>query len=380
MLRPQGRPPRTIIAAPQNDPTQIRPVVFQVATTPVVTYKSPGYFKTVPQIVDLTLQSFFDAPLPAAQGVLGTQVLAYPTDPTQVAARVWSSQPAALVITNPVAPYYSLAPQLVDLSLQPRLSSPMLTQQGFSVRSYVVNAPLIDLTILAYIETPQPSAQGILGARHSAYPVDPTQIQPQVFASLRAFIPIPNPVSPFYALVPQLLDTTQQPQIWKPGLVRQGILGAVVSAAPTDTSQLKPQVWASLVPPPVIPNPTAPYYRTVPQTVDLTLAAQIRSPLLRPQGAVPPHIRAGQQTLDLTPASQFYPPYFSPTVITHGPTVRQHQFTPGQPDTSVNPTQVWAAVGAFVYTIDGANQKVIGSAYGSITVYSDGNANFYTIQ
>jgi hypothetical protein len=274
-----------------------------------------GYYFIAPQVIDLTLQPFYDAPTPSNQGRLGAQITAAPTDTSQLRPQVWASLVPPPIVPNPVSPYWKTYPQFEErptVAIWPAQkagSPPTFRPQGQS------SPQQVDLSLQAFYDSPNPANQGVLGARHSVSQVDTTQIQPRVYLSARTTLIIANPVAPYYSLAPQLVDLTLQPVI--------------------------------------------------------------RSPLLRTQGRVPPTIWAGQQINDLTPPSQQYPTPVA--AIVHGPTLLRHYFVPEQANLQPNPSQVYVAAGSFTYTIDGSPTYSISSAHGSVIVYCDGNSNYYTL-
>lgn len=344
-------PQPRVSAAPQADPTQISPVI-QASLRAVVIIPNPvaPYYSLAPQLVDLTLQPIFDAPTPARQGTLGSMVVLGPSEQHQVRSQVWPSVRATAIVPNPITRYISAAPQQADLSLPSQFYAPLVN--GGWLNTYISAGP----------DTSEFHA---------------TFIRPMITASSMSPPVVPNPVARYYSIPPQMLDTTIQPRLWRPTPLPQGNLGKQVWAAPIDTTQVAPLVWASLVTPPILSNPVAPYYSIHPQRVDLTLQPVISRPRLSSQGRVPPMINAGQQTRDLTPPSQVYP--ISIAAIVHGLTLRQHMFVPEQANLQPNPSQIYAAVGSFVYPIDGAAQYNITVSYGGVIVYSDGNGHYFTI-
>jgi hypothetical protein len=131
-----------------------------------------------PLQVDLAQQALFDEPIPSRQGAVPPITVGVPqADPSQLAALVWGSQPAAPVIPNPTARFFAQPPQTVDLTQQAMFSVPL------------------------------PARQGTVSPLAAASPqADPSQISPSVWASQISTPAAPSPLANFFALPPQIED------------------------------------------------------------------------------------------------------------------------------------------------------------------------------
>ncbi len=260
----------------------VQPVIQQSAAAQVVQPNPIKFISAAPQQVDLSLPAFHAAPQQAPQGRVPATLWSAPVDLTQVKAQFYSSPPAAIAIPNPVAGYYSVPAQAVDLTLQP------------------------------FYDAPQQAAQGRVPPSIFAYPTDTTQLKAQFYYPLIAPPIIPNPVAVYFKTVPQFeerasvlvyraavqgstpgliprvsaapqfIDLTQQPQLFKPSatpvVVSYSIKSYFVEAQRLDQTQQP--VYSR--PAPATQSRVPPYSLTLPQAVDLTLQAQFTRPLPAP--------------------------------------------------------------------------------------------------
>lgn len=255
LTSPQGPTVRQFVGGPlQVDLTQqaqfnVPPAQRQGPVPPPTT--------AAPQLADLTLQALLSKPLTTPQGRVPPAVVVPPqTDPSQIAAKLWASQPAAAIVANPVAPFFAVppqteerptrqvwpsqlagktppviaslwaAPQQYDFTQQAVIVLPSVTPVVAPYKSHYGAPQLVDLTQQGWILGTAPGRQGPVPPSVWAPQADPTQIQAKVWPALR------TPPAPVQGPVPPLIFAWQ----W-------------------DRSQIDARLWSPLVAAP--PPPTA---------------------------------------------------------------------------------------------------------------------------
>lgn len=256
------------ILAPQQVYSDVQPAVWKSAVSGQTPRLIPRVSAS-PQLADLTQQAYFEAPTPLGQGRVPAPTFGIPqTDPSQLAASAWRSVIAGQ--TPPIIPRVGAAPQLLDLTQQAVLFKPLTTPQG-PVPPITAGAPQTDPSqISAVIWKSQPAAPVVANPIASYFSIPP-QIEDRpgtpIWKSLVAGQT--PPVIPFLRAVPQQADLTQQGVIILSARTPPAI-GPVppftFGIAQADPSQLPAQVWQSLQTPPAIVGVTVwPMAPTPPQ-------------------------------------------------------------------------------------------------------------------
>jgi hypothetical protein len=143
-------------------------------------------------------------------------------------------------------------------------------------------------------------------------------VQPQVWRSAAAPLALPAPVAKFWSVPPQTVDLSLPSFFDAPTAAAQGRVPALVSAYPVDTSQPAARLYFPLLAPPVVPNPIAGYFKTIPQFEDRPSVLVFRAALPGSPTSIIPRVSAAPQVLDLTLQPQVYPPASSPVLVSYG--------------------------------------------------------------
>lgn len=217
-----------------------------------------------------------------------------------------SLQPSAPGIQGPtIRPNVPVPPQSIDLTQQSVFTSPALAF-SYALKPYTSAPQNVDLTIQSVIIPSSPGQQGRTVTPNVPVPpqlVDLTQ-QSQIYKPLA----LPQrPLLTSYFSTPQLVDLTQQSSIYKPLLTFQGRV--------------------------------PPYTLSAPQLVDLTQQSIVNRSVPSPISYGLKFYTSGPQLVDLTIQSQIYPSVVRALIF--GPTVRPNPFVPAQFDITVNGTRIW---------------------------------------
>jgi hypothetical protein len=309
-----------------------------VRTPPALTTGFLGTFvNSMPPQVDLTIQSqFYTASFnpggfvltwitsgpdlsefvqPSSQVTASSQapttpqpiVKSFVSQPPQQDFTLKSSlQPSAPGIQGPtIRPNVPVPPQLVDLTQQ-SVFTPSAIAFSYALKPYTAAPQNVDLTIQSVIIPSSPGQQGRTVTPNVPVPpqlVDLTQ-QSQIYKPLA----LPQrPLLTSYFSTPQLVDLTQQSSVYKPLLTFQGRV--------------------------------PPYTLSAPQLLDLTQQSIVSSSVPSPISYGLKFYTSGPQFVDLTIQSQIYPSVVRALIF--GPTVRPNPFVPAQFDITVNGTRIW---------------------------------------
>jgi len=243
--------------APPQVYGEVQPVIWKsvVGQTPQLI---PRVFAG-PQLADLTQQAFFNAPTPLGQGRVPPPTFgASQLDPSQLAASIWRSVIAGQ--TTPVIPRLSGAPQLVDLTQQTVLFKPLTTPQG-SVPPFTTGASQTDPSqIAAVIWKSQPAAPTVANPIASFFSVPP-QIEDRlsiVFTVSAGTPPVIGPVPAFTLGVLQA-DPSQLPaQMWPSMPTPPTITGVTVWPNATVLQQFDQSINATMLWTPSTFSPSEP--------------------------------------------------------------------------------------------------------------------------
>jgi hypothetical protein len=263
---------------------------------------------TAPQNVDLTQSSRLQ---PSAPGIQGSTI----RPNTPVPPQVDLTQQSVIIASSPgiqgttVRPIVQSLPQ-VDLTQQSIFSAPLLAppQTSFALKSYTAGPQNIDLTIQSVFV---PSSPGISG----------------------------RTVTPNVPVPPQLVDLTQQSQIYKPlALPQRSTLTSYFSTPQVVDLTQQSSIYKPLL---TFQGRVPPYTLSAPQLLDLTQQSILSKPLVAPPvvGRNSPYYVSTPPQIDLTLQSQFYPTPIRALVF--GPTVFPNPFVPAQFDITVNGTRIW---------------------------------------
>lgn len=244
-----------LLFAPQQAYSDVQPVVWQSAVKQaprVIPQIVAG-----PQLADLTQQPFFKAPTPLKQGPVPPPTVGAPQpDPSQLAASVWRSVVAGQ--TPPVIPRVSGAPQLLDLTQQAVLSKPLTTPQG-PVPPLTAGASQADPSqIAAVIWKSQPAAPIVANPVASFFAIPP-QIEDRPSAVIwRSLVSGKTPpVIPFIRGFSQA-DPSQLPaQVWPSLSTPPAVAGVTVWPNAAIPPQFDPSINATMLWTPSTFSPSA---------------------------------------------------------------------------------------------------------------------------
>lgn len=167
-----------------------------------------------------------------------TQILTKPQEDTTQQVRIWGPQQLAQgARVPPLWVSNSAAPQNVDLTVQGLIWDPFPGPAKPTVMPFVV--------------PPQ---------------ADTTQIPAQFFPSVRTPPIIPNPIAGFFTTLPQFEERVTQ-IVWPSKTAGQlpPRISQIFASPQADPSQLGTQFYAAKIGPPIIPNPVAAFFVTLPQ-------------------------------------------------------------------------------------------------------------------
>lgn len=263
---------RTVIAAPQFDPSVNQSRVWSSAVTPqgqanaaeytfgthalaihqaeAVKSSVWGSVRTPPAVastnplrsiwaspeqVDLSISGWVAGGSQANQGPVPPLISTTQADPTQGIAQVWKSQPTAIAITpNPIATFFSIPPQSEDRQTRAVWQSLRAGQTPPVITSFYAAPQQIDLTqqgvIIASARTP-PAVGPVPPLRSGAPQADPSQIAAQVWSSVQT-PPTITGVTVWPALVvPAQFDTSINPTVlWTTSTFSPGLTPPITPA------------------------------------------------------------------------------------------------------------------------------------------------------
>ena len=132
-------------ASPQNDPAVAKVQIFKAS----VAGQTPPVikqFQASPQLVDLTLQPSFSKPLISGQGPVTKLVQGYPLDVSQIGTRVFPTAATPVVATSPTAPFFSVPGQFEDRPTRSIFPSQVSGTLPKAFRQIYASPQYVDLT------------------------------------------------------------------------------------------------------------------------------------------------------------------------------------------------------------------------------------------
>lgn len=205
--------------APQQAYADVQPIVWASAVSGQTPRLIPQIVGG-PQVADLTQQPFFKSPTPLKQGPVPPPTFGAPQpDPSQLAASVWRS--VVVWQTTPVILRVSGAPQLLDLTQQAVIAKPLTTPQGLVPPLTAGASQVGPSQTAAVIWKSQPAAPIVANpiANFVAIPpqADPSRLSSQVWQSLST-PPIVAGVTvwPNAAIPPQFDTSINASMLWTP--------------------------------------------------------------------------------------------------------------------------------------------------------------------
>jgi hypothetical protein len=200
-----------------------------VPTPPVAVQPSPLRFIFASQEpVDLSIGAWVVGGTQANQGPVPPTILTLPQDTTQLAAQIWKSQPAAVVITpNPIATFFSVPPQTEDRQTRAVWQSLRAGQTPPVITSFYAAPQQVDLTqqgvIIASVRTP-PAVGPVPPITIGTPQTDPSQIAPRVWPSVVTPPAIAGVTVWPAIVVPAQFDTSINPSVlWTRSTFSPGI-------------------------------------------------------------------------------------------------------------------------------------------------------------
>lgn len=181
-----------------------------------------------PEQVDLSISGWVVGGTRANQGPVPPTTLTLPQDPTHIAAQIWKSQPAVVVITpNPAASFFSVPPQFEERPTRAVWQSLRAGQLTPVITSFYAAPQQADLTQQGVVvpSAITPPAVGLVPPLTRGSPqADPSQPAAQVWKSV-ATPPAIVGVTVWPAIVaPPQFDTSVNPtQIWTTSTFSAGI-------------------------------------------------------------------------------------------------------------------------------------------------------------
>jgi hypothetical protein len=275
-------------------------------------------FVSQPPQQDLTQQSIFSRPLPAAQGKLGTMVVLGPqiVDLTQKS----SIQPAIRSSPGKLGTMVVAPPQSIDLTQQSRISPPAASVIITKLGTFVVTAPQADLTqqstfysIQANPSAPFGGAQYTFGT-HAVALYNAEAVKTQLYPSVRS--PPPPNLGAFVNVPAQSVDLTQQSQIYPAAANPGGWILTWITSGPDSSEyiQLQSSISPSAAAPPAQGSISGPQYTFGTHAAAFYNAEAIKTqiyPSARAPTAPPTNLGAfvnvPAQLVDLTQKSSIQP-------------------------------------------------------------------------
>jgi hypothetical protein len=226
----QPVPQRFIWSAPQSiDLTLQGRIQPSAATPPAAAQPAPLRFISASQEpLDLSIGAWVVGGTQANQGPVPPSILTLPQDTTQLAAQIWKSQPAAVVITpNPIATFFSIPPQTEERPTRAVWQSIRAGQTPPVITSFYAAPQQIDLTqqgvIIASVRTP-PAVGPVPPLTSGAPQADPSQIAARVWPSVITPPAIVGVTVWPAIVVPAQFDTSVNPSVlWTTSTFSPGI-------------------------------------------------------------------------------------------------------------------------------------------------------------
>jgi hypothetical protein len=226
----QPVPQRFIWSAPQSiDLTLQGRIQPSAATPPAAAQPAPLRLIFASQeALDLSIGAWVVGGTQANQGPVPLPAITLPQDPTQLAAQIWKSQPAAAVITpNPIATFFSIPPQTEERPTRAVWQSLRAGQTPPVITSFYAAPQQIDLTqqSVVIVSARTPPAIGPVPPITIGTPqADPSQIAPRVWPSVVTPPAIAGVTVWPAIVVPAQFDTSINPSVlWTTSTFSPGI-------------------------------------------------------------------------------------------------------------------------------------------------------------